>query len=387
VRGIRALREVGLADEVLRSAIPMRGRMMHSLSGALTFQPYGKDDSESINSISRADLNLTLIQAAERFQSVRIYFDRHCTGFDPSTGDIRLEDGTRQESWRIPTKLLIGADGAYSAVRHEMQMHGQFNFSQAYLPYGYKELHIPAGLRGEFRMEKNALHIWPRRRFMMIALPNLDGSFTCTVFWPLQGPSSFAALETNEDIRRYFSTQFPDAEPLITDLVAQYRTNPVGALVTMRCQPWHIAGRAVLLGDAAHAVVPFLGQGMNAAFEDCTVLTQSLSGNVDDPERAFREFEENRKEDVDTLADLCLANFVEMRDKVGSRLFLMKKHLENTLHRWFPRRYLPLYTMISFTTIPYGAALRRAASQDRILLALLGTVLALLVFFLIRHFL
>src|SRR5262249_12118040 len=161
--------------------------------------------SESINSISRADLNLTLIQAAERFKSVRIYFDRLCTGFDPSSGDIRLEDGTRQESWRIPTTLLIGADGAYSAVRHEMQLHGQFNFSQAYLSYGYKELHIPAGPGGEFRMEKNALHIWPRSRFMMIALPNLDGSFTCTLFWPLQGPGSFAVLKTGEEMCRYFS--------------------------------------------------------------------------------------------------------------------------------------------------------------------------------------
>ena len=386
VRGIQALREVGLAEEVLRSAIPMRGRMMHSLSGALTFQAYGKDDSESINSISRAGLNLTLIHAAQRYASVRLFFGQHCTGFDPSTGEIQLEDVTRKESRKIATKLLIGADGAYSAVRQEMQMQGQFNFSQEYLPYGYKELHIPAGPDGTFRLEKNALHIWPRRRFMMIALPNLDGSFTCTLFWPLQGPGSFAALETDDDIRTYFSAQFPDGVPLFANLVDQYRTNPVGALVTMRCRPWQIEGRAVLLGDAAHAVVPFLGQGMNAAFEDCTVLSKCLSENADDPEMAFRQFEEKRKEDVDTLADLCLANFVEMRDKVGSRFFLMKKLLENTLHRWFPRLYLPLYTMISFTTIPYAAALRRGRRQDRILLALVGAALALMAVLIVGYF-
>jgi kynurenine 3-monooxygenase len=221
---------------------------------------------------------------------------------------------------------------------------------------------------------------------MMIALPNLDGSFTCTLFWPLQGPGSFAALETDDDIRTYFSAQFPDGVPLFANLVDQYRTNPVGALVTMRCRPWQIEGRAVLLGDAAHAVVPFLGQGMNAAFEDCTVLSKCLSENADDPEMAFRQFEEKRKEDVDTLADLCLANFVEMRDKVGSRFFLMKKLLENTLHRWFPRLYLPLYTMISFTTIPYAAALRRARRQDRILLALVGAALALVAVLIVGYF-
>ena len=387
VRGIQALREVGLADEVLRSAIPMRGRMMHALSGSLTFQPYGKDDSESINSISRAGLNLTLMQAAERYPSVRLFFGRQCAGFDPNNGEIQIKDVAHQESGKIATRLLVGTDGAYSAVRHEMQMHGQFNFSQEYLPYGYKELQISSGAGGTFLLEKHALHIWPRRRFMMIALPNLDGSFTCTLFWPLQGRGSFASLETDDDIRRYFSAQFPDAVSLIPDLVDQYRSNPAGPLVTMRCQPWHVAGRAVLLGDAAHAVVPFLGQGMNAAFEDCSVLSRCISENADDPERAFRQFEDQRKQDVDTLANLCLANFVEMRDKVGSRLFLMKKHLENTLHRWMPRSYLPLYTMISFSTIPYAAALRRARKQDRILLAILGGVLTLLAAIFVGYFL
>jgi kynurenine 3-monooxygenase len=386
VRGIQALREVGLAQDVLRSAISMRGRMMHALDCSLTFLPYGKDESESIHSISRSGLNLTLIEAAERYPSVRLFFNHPCNAFEPKTGEIHLLDETRQESRKVETTVVIGADGAYSGVRQAMQMHGNFNFSQEYLPYGYKELHIPAGPGGAFPMEKHALHIWPRHRFMMIALPNLDGSFTCTLFWPLEGPGSFAALQTDDDVQRYFAEQFPDAIPLIPNLAAQYRTNPVGALVTMRCYPWHVGSRAVLLGDAAHAVVPFLGQGMNAAFEDCTILSRCLAENSGDMKSAFRRFEEKRKDDVDTLADLCLANFIEMRDKVGSRMFLLKKHVDNTLHRWLGRHYLSLYTMISFTTIPYATALRRARRQDRIMLGILGFVLALLAVLIVGHF-
>jgi kynurenine 3-monooxygenase len=257
-----------------------------------------------------------------------------------------------------------------------MQKLGPFEFRQDYLPYGYKELHIPPGPGGAFSMEKHALHIWPRRKFMMIALPNLDGSFTCTLFWPLEGPGSFAALASDDEVRRYFEQEFPDAVPLMPELVEDYRTNPVGSLVTMRCHPWHVGGKAVLLGDAAHAVVPFLGQGMNAAFEDCTVLSQCLVRHGPDWEAAFHAFELRRKKHVDTLADLCLENFVEMRDKVGSRTFLLKKKIENTLHAVFPKHYLPLYTMISFTTIPYAYALGRARRQNLIVLAV--TVLVLL---------
>ncbi|HMF14848.1 MAG TPA: NAD(P)/FAD-dependent oxidoreductase [Gemmataceae bacterium] len=375
VRGIQALRGVGLADDVLRSAIPMRGRMMHAADGKLTFQPYGTDDSESINSISRAGLNVALLDASECYPSVRLFFCQRCTGFDPATGAVELVDDQTGAVSRVVTNALVGADGAYSAVRQQMQVLGQFDYSQEYLPYGYKELHVPAGKEGSFAMEKHALHIWPRRRFMTIALPNLDGSFTCTLFWPLEGPNSFAALRSDEDIRRYFAEEFSDLLPLIPALVEDYRANPVGSLVTIRCHPWHVGGKVVLLGDAAHAVVPFLGQGMNAAFEDCTVLSQCLAEHGPNTEAAFRAFEARRKEHVDTLADLCLENFVEMRDKVGSRAFLLKKKAENTLHALFPTRYLPLYTMISFTTIPYADAVRRARRQN---LVALGTALFLM---------
>jgi kynurenine 3-monooxygenase len=377
VRGIQALREVGLADEILRSAIPMRGRMMHSLVGELTFQRYGKDDSESINSISRAGLNLALVNAAATYPSVRLHFGQRCTGFDLHTGSIDLVDETTHDTAKVPSRILIGADGAYSAVRLQMQTLGQFNFRQDYLDYGYKELHIPPGPDGSHRMEKHALHIWPRRSFMMIALPNLDGTLTCTLFWPLEGPHSFAALKTDAAVGRYFEEQFPDAVPLMPTLVEDYWRNPVGSLVTMRCQPWHVRDRVVLLGDAAHAVVPFLGQGMNAAFEDCTVLSQCLARHGPDWATAFQAFETSRRQNVDTLADLCLENFVEMRDKVGSRLFLLHKRIDNTLHRLFPTWYLPLYTMISFTTIPYADALERSRQQNRVVLGIVAGVFLL----------
>jgi kynurenine 3-monooxygenase len=379
VRGLQALREVGLAEEVFRSAIPMRGRMIHSRTGALTLQPYGKDDSESINSISRSGLNITLLDAAERYASVHVFFGQRCTGFDPQSGALDLVDETGQATTKVPYRILLGADGAYSAIRLEMQKLGQFDYRQDYLNYGYKELDISPGPGGKFLMEKHALHIWPRKSLMMIALPNLDGSFTCTLFWPLEGPGSFASLRSDADIQAYFEEKFPDAVPLLPTLVEDYRKNPVGPLVTIRCHPWHVDGQVVLLGDACHAVVPFLGQGMNAAFEDCTVLGQCLAEHAPNWEAAFRAFESRRKEHVDTLADLCVDNFVEMRDKVGSRTFLLTKKLDNTLHKMFPRWYLPLYTMISFTTIPYADALRRARRQNRLVALILLVVAALAV--------
>ncbi|HXG09404.1 MAG TPA: NAD(P)/FAD-dependent oxidoreductase [Gemmataceae bacterium] len=423
LRGIHALREVGLADAALAAAIPLRGRMIHDRDGRLAFQPYGKDDSESINSISRAGLNLLLVNAAASYPTVRLFFRRRCIGIDLETATIDLIDDQTMQTSRVPCTAVIGADGVYSAVRARMQLQERFNYQQEYLDYGYKELTIPpapspqplspeAGARGEllaplapeagergellaplasqggrgvggegggFRLEKHALHIWPRRSFMMIALPNRDGSFTCTLFWPYEGPNSFAALQNEAELRRFFQEQFPDALPLMPALAEEYRKNPVGPLLTVRCSPWHVRDRIVLIGDAAHAVVPFLGQGMNAAFEDCTILAECLARHGPDREAAFRDFEARRKIHTDALAELCLLNFIEMRDRVGSRLFLLRKRFENSLHKLFPRWYLPLYTMIQFTRIPYADAWRRARRQDRIVGAILSGLLALLV--------
>jgi kynurenine 3-monooxygenase len=377
VRGIHALREVGLADEVLASAILMRGRMIHAQGGSLTFQPYGKDDTEALHSVSRGGLNRLLVEAAARHPSVRLFFNRRCTGLDPHDGAVEFLDEVTGSPLRADAEAVIGADGAYSAVRAWMQRHEGFNYQQEYLEHGYKELIIPAGPGGIFRMEEHALHIWPRGHFMMIALPNRDGSFTCTLFWPFEGPHSFAALTTAPEVLAFFRDQFPDAVPLIPDLAEDFVANPTGSLVTIRCRPWH-RGRAVLVGDACHAVVPFLGQGMNAAFEDCTVLCRCLLEDGWQWEKAFARYEALRRPHADALADLCVANFVEMRDKVGSPTFVLRKKLAVLLHALLPRWYLPLYTMIEFTRIPYADAVRRARVQARVVAAACVVLVALL---------
>jgi kynurenine 3-monooxygenase len=377
VRGIHALREIGLADEVLRNSILMRGRMIHAQSGALTFQPYGKDDTEALNSVSRAGLNRILVEAAARHPSVRLVFGHRCTGLDNDGDTVEFVD-EQQAPVAVAAEAIVGADGAFSAVRAWMQKREGFNYQQEYLTHGYKELTIPAGPGGSFLLEKHALHIWPRGSFMMIALPNLDGSFTCTLFWPFEGPNSFTALKTEADVLMFFRNQFPDAVPLVPALGQEFLTNPNGSLVTIRCQPWRV-GRAVLIGDACHAVVPFLGQGMNAAFEDCTVLHQCLSEGQWDWPRAAAGYESLRKEHTDALANLCVDNFIEMRDRVASPWFRLGKRLAILLHRWFPRWYLPLYTMIEFTRIPYASAVRRARRQNLFVGAAFFLLIALVV--------
>jgi kynurenine 3-monooxygenase len=374
VRGIHALRQIGLAEEVLKASILMRGRMIHAPSGALTFQPYGKDDTQALHSVSRTELNRLLIEAAARQPTIRLFFERKCTGFDVESGSVQLVEGTPGTGVEVETDFLVGADGAYSAVRGQLQKIEGFNYRQDYLSHGYKELTIPAGANGTFLMEKHALHIWPRGNFMMIALPNKDGSFTCTLFWPFEGENSFASLRTEKDIQAFFQQQFPDAASLIPNLADDFLHNPTGALVTIRCQPWHWGDRVVLLGDACHAVVPFLGQGMNAAFEDCTVLTECLA-RYPDRRAALAAYEALRKKHLDTLADLCIENFLEMRDRVGSRLFVFRKKIAILLHRLFPRWYVPLYVMVEFTRIPYAEAVCRAKRQDWIARSIVAALL------------
>jgi kynurenine 3-monooxygenase len=378
-RGLYALAEVGLADAVKEQAIPMRGRMIHHPDASLTFQPYGKDENEVLYSVSRSGLNRQLVEAAARYPGVRLFFNQRCTGADFDPGSLEFAASPGGESVRIAASVIVAADGAYSAVRQAMQKRERFDYSQEYLDHGYKELTIPAGPGGAFRMEKHALHIWPRGHFMMIALPNGDGSFTCTLFWPFEGPDSFAALRSEDDILGFFGRQFPDAVPLIPDLASEFLHNPTGPLVTIRCRPWHVDGRAVLVGDACHAVVPFLGQGMNAAFEDCSVLMGCLNEHPNDFAAAFAEYEAKRKPHLDTLADLCVENFIEMRDRVGSRLFVWKKRLSVLLHALFPHRYLPLYTMVEFTRIGYADAVKRSRRQAWIVAGVVFTLVVLAV--------
>ena len=362
-RGLHALERAGLSAEILKVAVPMRGRMVHSLDGETRFQPYGTREDQVINSVSRGGLNLLLLNAAASYPNVRIHFGRRCTGSDLETGAATFVDTQTGALSTSTGDFLVGADGAFSAVRQEMQRHDGFNFRQDYLEHGYKELSMPPGEAGGFRMEPNALHIWPRGASMMIALPNFDGSYTCTCFWPLEGPGSFAALRTEEEVLRHFRERYPDAVPRMPSLAADYLGNPTGSLVTIRCSPWHHRGRLVLLGDACHAVVPFYGQGATAAFEDCVVLDECLSRHAPDWERAFREYQWLRKENTDALADLSLENFVEMRDKTASRLFLLEKRIEKGLHHLFPAWFIPLYTMVTFSRTPYARAVRRARRQ------------------------
>jgi kynurenine 3-monooxygenase len=308
---------------------------------------------------------------------VRVYFNHKCTDVDLTEAVCHFE--TENGKSTVRGDAVIGVDGAFSAVRASMQRKiDNFQYDESYLAHGYKELTIPPGPDGSWRLEKNALHIWPRKSFMMIALPNPDGSFTCTLFWEFEGPRSFATTKTDDDVRRFFDDEFPDAVPLMPTLLEDFKQNPTGSLVTVRCAPWYYQDKVALVGDAAHAVVPFYGQGMNAAFEDCVVLDECLEKFLDNRQRAFAEYFERRKENADALADLAIGNFIEMRDKTASKTFRTKKKLDHFLEAALPGVYLPLYTMVTFTRIPYSAAAKRARLQDRILyttlilLALIG---------------
>ncbi len=375
-RGIHALEKIGIADEALRHAIPMRGRMIHDKSGALHFAPYDVDPKKCINSIGRAALNATVIEAAQRYSSVRVHFNHKCTDVDIDSPVAHLETANCPVTAR--GDAVIGVDGAFSAVRESMQLKiANFQYDESYLAHGYKELTIPPGPDASWRMEKNALHIWPRRRFMMIALPNPDGSFTCTLFWQFEGPRSFATTKTDDDVRRFFEEEFPDAVPLMPSLLDDFRNNPTGSLVTIRCAPWSYRGKVCLVGDAAHAVVPFYGQGMNAAFEDCVVLDECLQKFPQNRERAFGEYFHRRKENADALADLAIGNFIEMRDKTASKTFRAKKKLDHALEAALPGIYLPLYTMVTFTRMPYAKAAKRAQIQDSLVYASLMVVAAI----------
>ncbi|SDI44107.1 kynurenine 3-monooxygenase [Sinosporangium album] len=374
-RGIDALRRVGLDRQVLAGALPMPGRMMHAVDGALTFQPYSADGTRAINSISRGDLNRILLDAAEAMPGVEVVFDHRLTGLSEATGTLSFDTpGGPVEVEKA--QVVLGADGAFSAVRAHLQWRPGFDFSQDYLDYGYKELTIPAK-DGGYAMDPGALHIWPRGSSMMIALPDPGGSFTCTLFWPKSGPGSFADLDTPAKVEEHFARHYPDAQALMPDLLDDYAHNPVGHLVTMRCSPWQIQGEQTvvgLIGDAAHAIVPFYGQGANAGFEDCVELDRCLAETGDDFAAALRLYQDRRKRHADTIAELALDNFIEMRDRVASRAFLAQKKVEHALERALPGRYVSRYELVSFSTVPYAdirPRLTRQRTQVAAALALL----------------
>ncbi len=379
-RGLHALSRVGLTDTILRIATPLHGRMIHPVGGPLAFQPYGRK-GQSINSISRAALNQVLLDAAEQSGQVRVRFGRRCTELDLDTGALGSVDAASGRDPERHRGVILGADGAYSAVRGQLQRRDRYDFSQEYLGHGYKELLIPPGPAGSPRLDPNALHIWPRGGYMMMAMANVEGSFTVTLYLGFDGPDSFSQLVTPEAVERFFQREFPDAVPLLPGLAESFLGSPTGSLVTIRSRPWHLGGAVVLLGDACHAIVPFFGQGANAAFEDCLALDAALARSPADTARAFSEYEAERRPNTDAIAELALANFREMRDRVASPLFRFEKRAQALLHRLFPRRFIPLYTMISFTRIPYAEARNRARLQARVVrgvlaLAIVGALIA-----------
>ena len=348
-RGLHALNLVGLEEEVLKRAIPMRGRMIHSPKGELTFQPYGRDASEHINSISRGDLNKILMTAAEKTGRVKIEFN-HAVD-DPSVLDV---------------SMVFGADGSGSAVRRALAADPRFTNLESHLDHGYKELAIPSGSGGTHRLERNALHIWPRGTYMLIALPNFDGSFTCTLFLPFHGPVSFEAIKTGAGVSEFFAEHFADALPLFDELEEQFFRHPTGHMVTVKCGPWNDGSRTLLLGDAAHAIVPFFGQGMNCGFEDCEVLNGLLEQHSDRT-KAFETFFSSRKPNCDAIADMAVENFIEMRDKVADKHFLLEKAVEHILQEKFPGRYVPRYALVTFSRVPYKFAYDAGVVQAGIL--------------------
>ncbi|MCU0357326.1 MAG: FAD-dependent monooxygenase [Cyclobacteriaceae bacterium] len=367
-RGIRALEKVGLADVLKANAIPMHGRMVHDENGNTNFQPYGKE-GEYINSVSRGGLNMVLMTEAEKF-GVEFYFEHRCLGIDFKENEITLQEYEAVK--RKKFDVIIGSDGAFSAVRGAMQTTDRFEFSQSYIEHGYKELRIPASDTGEFLMEPHALHIWPRESYMLIALPNPDNTFTCTLFLPFEGPVSFSQLNSEETIKNFFEKNFPDAFTKMPTLLEDFRDNATSSLVTIRCYPW-VRNKTLLIGDAAHGIVPFYGQGMNAGFEDCRVLDELLDEHQDKWKKVLPVFQEQRKPDADAIAQLALDNFIEMRDKVADEDFLLQKKIEARLHEKYPDRWIPLYTQVTFRDdIRYSEALAAGKKQQRIMDELLS---------------
>ena len=372
-RGITGLKSVGVDVRVMEHAIRMPGRMLHDEQGNLKFQPYSSNPDEAINSVSRGGMNMALLDAAEA-HGVDIRFDARCVGVDLDAVKASFASSSG-DAFVLEADTIVGADGAFSAVRHAMQFRDRFDYSQPYLEHGYKELHIPPASEcgadpskhDGFAMDPDALHIWPRGASMMIALPNTDRSFTCTLFWPFEGEHSFESLPDDApDVREFFERHYPDAPPLMPSLEHDYASNPTSSLVTIRCNPWHVDGKVVLVGDASHAIVPFFGQGINAGFEDVRILLEIIDDLGGDFERAFPAFTEARKANADAIADMALANFVEMRDSVAHEDFLYRKRIEQTLHAAFPERAIPKYNMVSFSNVPYKDALDRGNRLERI---------------------
>jgi kynurenine 3-monooxygenase len=364
-RGWKALETLGLQDEIKKIGIPVDKRAIHLKDGSLTYQAYGKD-GEAIYSLSRGVLNRKMVDLAEA-EGVPFHFER-------KIWDVRLQDATLFEGesetaeWsEIPFDVVFGADGAFSRIRHRMQRQSMFNYSQDFLEIGYKELHIPANSDGTHKIDKHSLHIWPRGNFMLMALANLDGSFTCTLFMPHKGEHSFESLDSKEKLVAFFAEFFPDTKEVIPNLVEDFFKNPKSYLVTMKCFPWTFDDKVALIGDACHAIVPFYGHGMNSGFEDITTLNQCIDNHGDDWEQIFKSYEQLRKPNADAIAELSYRNFKEMSDQTAKPQFLLQKKIEKWFSDKHPHLWMPLYSRVTFSHQPYAEALAEGDRQNRIM--------------------
>lgn len=371
-RGLKAMRLVGVADKVKPLCIPMYGRLIHDTQGNTFNSNYSGRDNEHINSISRGGLNSLLLTEAEQHDNVTIHFNKRCTSVDIETNTASFKCYDTKKEFTVTADVVFGTDGAGSALRKSYYLEKKFLFSytQDYLTHGYKELEIPADKTGNHQISKGHLHIWPRGQYMLIALPNLDGSFTVTLFLSYDdGEYNFNNLTSIEKVTEFFQTQFPDALALIPDLDKEFFGNPTGALGTVKCSPWQYNGQTLLMGDAAHAIVPFYGQGMNASFEDVVVFDNVLEQHNGDWNTTFKTFEKTRKEDADAIADLAIDNYYEMRDHVANPIFKEKRMLEMNLEKTFPMEYFSKYSMVTFNEdINYAKAMKIGRAQDKALL-------------------
>lgn len=365
-RGWRALKGAGIYDEIRKVALPMTGRLMHALDGTLTYQPYGKE-GQAIYSVSRGVLNQTLLDCADKYDNVELAFNLRCTDVDLDNTTLHFHDEINHQEVTERFDHIFGTDGAFSAVRTRMTKLDRFDYSQTYLDHGYKELEIPANEDGSHRMRNDCLHIWPRGEFMMIALPNLDGSFTCTLFIPFEGKNSLENLKTPEAVTAFFNKHFPDAVGMMPELTEDFFANPNASLVMTKCYPWNYQDTVCLLGDAAHAIVPFYGQGMNAGFEDCTVMSQMMDEYNHDFAKIFPTFTKVRKPAGDAILELALRNYIEMRDLTADPVFLLQKKIEARFSSKYPDKWIPLYSQVTFSHIPYQEALANGDKQQRIM--------------------
>ena len=364
-RGWKALDTVGVGDEIREIAIPMPGRMMHDLKGNLTFQPYGKE-GQAIYSVSRGGVNAKMMDIAEKHGNAQIFYNERCYKADLENGIIYTETASGEKK-QYQSDVVFAADGAFSAVRYNsFQILDRFNFSQNYIEDGYREILLPANADGSYKLEKNALHIWPRGRFMLIALPNEDGSFTCTLFMPFKGENSFETLTTKEAVNTFFKTTFPDFYEMMPNIADAWEDHPLSSLAIIRCYPW-THGKTALMGDAAHATVPFYGQGMNAGFEDCTVMWELMQKHNENWEKVFEEYQLMRKPDGDGVQDLSLHNYYVMRDYVADPKFLLQKKIEAHFSEKHPDKWMPLYSQVTFSHIRYSEAWKKGQIQDAIM--------------------